>query len=526
MKETMKKIFLMVASVALMAMVACNKEEVNGEVSAAGTVEFVASLDDTKTALVDGKTEWVAGDAISVNGVKFTTAESGAAVLFTNAEDVPADFKAPYKAVYPYGANGVPASQTSVAGNFDPMAVVETATSETKTLSFTNVVSLLKFQVPANCSVVTLTSDNELAGAEGAYENSVSISGSFVKETDYYVAVLPGTKANFVVKIDEKISKQAASVEIARSSIVNMGTLPATIGETWGICGTFTNGWDITKNSHMTPVGDGWCELTGVELYKDDEFKFVQNDGWTVSLGASGSALTADDNKEYTLTSDNGQNIKVSKNGVFTIRLNPAAKKFIATCTEEYSDLKVKVYVDNQKGWNPLYFHCWVENGDKDVALTEWPGNEMTKDVNGMYYYEIDAAYIGSTIGYIVNNGSDQTDDLFQKLTKDGFTYILPNEICKLIVKVNKSIDWYDKYLYSWTDAEGEYTGGWPGTKLTYDKEEGNYYVYHYDYPGTMDGKKIKYIINGNGSGQTYNLEVTLYKTEETTVTIEKSNVK
>lgn len=97
-----------------------------------------------------------------------------------------------------------------------------------------------------------------------------------------------------------------------------------------------------------------------------------------------------------------------------------------------------------------------------------------------------------------------------------------PAEVCKLIARVNKQITWYDKYIYSWT--AGTSTGNWPGAKMSFVKEDGNYYVYSYDFPYSLNGKKIDYIINGSG-GQTKDLSVTL-NGQETTVTIEKSHLK
>jgi hypothetical protein len=95
---------------------------------------------------------------------------------------------------------------------------------------------------------------------------------------------------------------------------------------------------------------------------------------------------------------------------------------------------------------------------------------------------------------------------------------------CRLVIKVNKAIDWYDKYIYSWTN--GTMTGNWPGTKMLWLKEDGNYYVYYHDFSASLNGKEIDYIINGgNGSGQTKDLKVTL-DGEETTVTIETSHKK
>ena len=118
---------------------------------------------------------------------------------------------------------------------------------------------------------------------------------------------------------------------------------------------------------------------------------------------------------------------------------------------------------------------------------------------------------------YIVYEDSWQTLDYAQNYTE-------PEQKCKLIIRVNKEIDWYDKYIYSWTTS-GNLTGAWPGTKTNWLKEEGDYYVYYYDFPYSLNGTTINYIINGNGAGQTKDLSVKLNGTE-TTVVIEKANIK
>lgn len=318
MKKEMKKNLFMVAAVALMAMVSCNKEEINGgndvvdTVKPSVTVEFVASVEaETKTTLVgeagNKRTEWVAGDAISINGVKFVTEETGAKVVFTNAEELPSDFAAPFTAVYPYGADGVPAAQTAVAGNFDPKAVIETATSENYSLSFKNSTSLLKFQVPAACETVSVSSDTELAGKAGAYAKEVTLSGDFVTGKDYYIAVLPGTKSNFVVRIDGYLSKNVASVTIDNSTIANMKTLPAAQKGSWNIRGSFAesnwgdvpmykdiNGSQVLKNVNFGTNGKFkfYNESNGWSGYSSGNY-FDKANNWTYISGGSGVDIPA-----------------------------------------------------------------------------------------------------------------------------------------------------------------------------------------------------------------------------------------
>lgn len=270
MKKEMKKNLFMVAAVALMALVSCNKEQINnvGEPQEPQTpevvepsyyVEFTADLgaEETVTPTVqqsatrttidvaDKKTLWVEGDAISVNGKKFVVKElidGGKSATFVNAEELPANFEAPYTAKYPYKANQtveIPATQTAVEGGIDPANVPAVAYSDDNSLSFKHAASIIKFQVAVACDQVVLSSDDALAGTltvilpekfDGvptfsAATKTVTVNGSFVAGQDYYVAVLPGEKTNFAVKIEGYELKSAAKVNIKRSTVANMGTL-------------------------------------------------------------------------------------------------------------------------------------------------------------------------------------------------------------------------------------------------------------------------------------------------------------
>ena len=95
---------------------------------------------------------------------------------------------------------------------------------------------------------------------------------------------------------------------------------------------------------------------------------------------------------------------------------------------------------------------------------------------------------------------------------------------CKLTIKVNKAVTWYDKYIYAW-DASSTLTAAWPGTKAEWDKEDGDYYVYYHNFDASLNGATINYIINDGGSAQTNDLTVTL-SGAETVVVIEATDVK
>lgn len=101
---------------------------------------------------------------------------------------------------------------------------------------------------------------------------------------------------------------------------------------------------------------------------------------------------------------------------------------------------------------------------------------------------------------------------------------VMPVTPCRLTARVNKAITWYDKYIYSWDASDTQLSGEWPGTKMSWDKEDGDYYVYYYEFPASLNGTTINYIIN-SGSEQTIDLAVTL-NGADTVVTIEAADKK
>jgi hypothetical protein len=69
-------------------------------------------------------------------------------------------------------------------------------------------------------------------------------------------------------------------------------------------------------------------------------------------------------------------------------------------------------------------------------------------------------------------------------------------------------------------------TGSWPGTKMGYIGEDGNYNVYFIDFPYSLNGKKIEFVVSGgNNQPQTKDLSVVL-NGAETTITVEASDKK
>ena len=527
----MKKIYSYVIAAAAMLAAASCQEIVEPAVKGpeAFSLTAVAGV-DTKTTLVDGvKTYWTPGDELTVfdaNGQnqKFVTAitePAGSAVFSTETFAMPEDMNnAVLLAIYPYTEGAVtnfqtyvanleiPASQQAVKDGFDPDATLSYALAmgqdaAAKNLKFHNLYGLFKFTVgDAGVTKVTIRSNgaevlsgavtlllNGTITAAGDNVHEVILEGTFEKGGVYYVAAIPGTCASGISVLynDTVVKTTDKAVQLKPNTVLNLGEIATP--EVWGVCGTFTNGWDIASNVHMTPTNSGWYVLEGVELYKDDQFKFVTKNSWDNSLGYKDVVLTAEDAVEYALVSD-GQNIKVNKNGVFTISLNPKTKKFKVECTEEYSDLTVNITVDNKAGWDPLYIY--LESAG--TAITAAEGDLVTNNV-----YAVSGDYIGSSLSYKFISDSKTSEMANVTITRNGATVILEETAIKLTFMLDtaNSKQWWGTTakIHVWNTGTS-FDTSWPGNTLVYD---GNY-TWHINVPSELVGKTINYLIhNGNG---------------------------
>lgn len=395
----------------------------------------------------------------------------------------------------------------------------------------------------------------------------------FEKGETYYIAVGPQTFNNGVtvkIKVDdgEKIEVKSTNKKLVTKSnvILNLGefTYEAPALE-WGLRGSMTN-W----NSDIPmPLVDGWYVVEGVEITANDEFKFHSNyNGW---LGVASVPVS----EGVTAVSAGGGNIKVAESAVYTVSLSEdeTTMKLVKTGDLDLGYIdpatadidKVRVGLTGSKAaWN------WEDPSSEKGSLATFASKEVTnaEDFSGTYTFtmtdvefaaseefkirvDLDGTSgwygVGTTVSGIAYTGGDNfvvsaagTYDVAISFTYDGQEHTAsnvsavftktsgdpepePEQKCKLIIRVNKAINWYDKYIYSWTTS-GNLTGAWPGTKTNWLNEEGDYYVYYYDFPYSLNGTTINYIINGNGAGQTNDLSVTLNGTE-TIVTIETANV-
>ena len=203
--KTMKKIYsFMVAAVAMIAAVSCNKEFSNDNLFGGDVITLRASVDgaDTKAQLVEGKSQWEANDAISVlngtSGFKFTTADEGKSANFTY-DNTKGDFTGEeFIAVYPaskgyaYSANlgemtvnaHIPTWQEAVVDSYHKDAALSVAYTENNELYFMNAVALLKFTVSEqNVKNVTFFA-NDKSAVSGNVKIIMNKDGSEIESVE------------------------------------------------------------------------------------------------------------------------------------------------------------------------------------------------------------------------------------------------------------------------------------------------------------------------------------------------------
>lgn len=481
----MKKI-LFWSAVTVLAAVSCNKIENDAPVQESNVPEFVATVDgaNTKTVLDGMKSYWNGIEGIrvldgTVSKVYTATVEKAETATFEE-KDATALSGNDYLALYPEGPAGsvawdgdienaakkfwLPGDQTATEGSYDPSTHIAVAYTEAgnNNLEFKNVTSLIKVEV-ANDDVTEIC----------FYGNKQEkISGNFdvLYNGGEPTASVEGYDANGYAKITGDIKK---------GSVYYISILPCTFTE-----------------------------------------------GFTIEFAIGGTKYTKSMSSEFV----------VGRNQVVTLPVVEFEIQEMETTTIYMLPTNSMV-----ESGNRFAAYCFGEN-----AVATW--YDMTdSDSDGIYEVELPTSFDNvifcsmksSTTVNDWNNKVDQTGDLIMP-TDDKVCYISysgswvtlaeakefeePDKVCRLTVRVNKSINWYDKYLYSWTS--GTNAGNGMGVKLDWDKEDGSYYVYYHDFSYSLNGQSIDFNINNGSWGkgnQTVNLSVTL--SEKCSITIETKDV-
>lgn len=480
----MKKFWnLMLAALVIIGAAACTENYESIE-KAEGFSFYAEIVNDTRATIADEdgdktwETKWELGDKLYVNGTyefvctdvetgKFTCNDNTVAELAGTNVTVTTDGKH-------HSLEGKSAFYTTAnVENFGEGKVELQALT-----SF--------FRFTYNGEVKFTLSEPLFRTEEGTAVNEITVSGN----GEQFVAFWPtGEEVTLSYAVSGKTLKEATKV-LAAGMVYNLGTLVSSNVSEYGVVGSF-QGWDVAvgKPVKMTYVASdwNWVVAENVELYKSDEFKIVKGNSWSVSFGGS-SVFVAEDGKEYTLVSSNGQNIKAAKNGKFNIYFNPTSKKFKCECVEEYTDLMVNITINNKANWSPLYIT--LKDGNNVIADNATVTNNV---------YQVSGDHIGKNLTCTLSNGSKTSEAMSVAIAKTGATVTLEETIIKFTFKLdtaNAKQWWGDKtYMYVW-ESGSSLDVGWPGNAMT---SEGNY-TWSIIVPSELVGKKINYIIN-NGSG-------------------------
>ena len=138
---------------------------------------------------------------------------------------------------------------------------------------------------------------------------------------------------------------------------------------------------------------------------------------------------------EYTINIHPGEGFKVTNDGTtWTV------KQLIA------------FYVENNASWSKVNLYAWDSSAAKTKILGEWPGLEMTRvGETNKYYVEIPEEYVGTTINYIINNGSSQTRDLQVKTFAAGYTHTIGDpDPTKITIYLNNNWSVANLKMHTW----------------------------------------------------------------------------
>lgn len=309
-----------------------------------------------------------------------------------------------YCAVYPASAGGgslilkyngtsyigfkvtIPDQQVATAGSFDPEANLSFAYApsfeQTNNLSFINLLSLLKIRVTGEKaaslqSIKVTCTGNPVAGPALIHDfaavpkllpyewskSSVNLAGPFSADTDYYIALAPGTYSSvslsFLFADGGVVSKTLnQSVTFNRATIKNLGTFDLTQTSdpdvilyqehTKGIrpvtiC-VLPDGYvDGDRDLFIQRATDGMAFMFNVEPYKSMRDYFNIYFMWVPSQ-ESGASVT-----------DGNGNVTIRKNTAFNSRWGQ----------DSYKDMTA----DKDKVYGYVEAHCpEIVKGEKTIA--------------------------------------------------------------------------------------------------------------------------------------------------------------
>ena len=513
-KKEMKKNLFMVAAVALVALVSCNKET-NSPLQPApvSDIKFEAEFvnEQTKTSIGEAdkngyrNVTWDLGEEVYINGTLFTATgrkEDGKAIFET--KDLNFATAEQYDAIYPATAGTsldavtIPAAQDGTFAN----AAIAVAQSENRSLAFMNVASLIKFQVPAAYASVTIESTANLAGAVPVSfnEDGVPVIGEVTNaskvitlenvnaDVDYYVAVLPGDH-KFTFNIDGRLSKEATQTLTAtRAGILALGVLPKPAKLDRNLAFSAATATATMGETFTAPTLSGVTD--GVTYTSSEPTVATVDANGTVNVLAAGeTTITASAEATEVYNAGSASYKLTVENPLTDWNLIGAIGTINMVKSDTYTDLYVakNVTLDSNKKFkfvnkdNTKTVGAWGTSGDVDTKeqINQWYGSDATASYGANIFVstagQYDVYFSPTNLDFlIIKTGVECVDSDWEVVGwfngKDtwsgnsGYSLQLNYILVAHSITIDLNADAYIKLLKnkSWDDKNG---GGWIGTK-------------------------------------------------------------
>ena len=178
----------------------------------------------------------------------------------------------------------------------------------------------------------------------------------------------------------------------------------------------------------------------------------------------------------------------------------------------------VRVYVDNQTGWDALTLYMW---GDVNNLNGDWPGmqpsGQWEKDGVKWTYFDLGEENMGLNENLIFNNngGGSQLPDFNLTLDHDVYLRLTADAVEEIELEPSVKHDGYALFvlnessqtelaLYAWGDGlsdANDLFGGWPGMAPTGTQTINGLEYTYFDLGEGRTGLNVNLIPNNNGGG-------------------------
>lgn len=288
--QTMKKIFMIMASAAVVFAASCNKmEEVNTPIEPVVETELITvDLNPmTKTSL-DGKaTVWSEGDKVSVTvgGKNIGDLELVKGTTSTFKGEVEAGYNGEAILNYPSGTTEVPATQKAEAGSFANGAALLEGKTTMEALragegaKLENTTALLQFEVSIAGNVAFTIGDK-----------TYTVEGCEPGNT-YYACVDPNTTGKLSYTVGIVLgAKEKDNFAPAANKVYPLGKLSLKENSIYSLVGT-NNNW--TDAIMYETTQDDFFVLFGVEFSANGQFKIRKKGVWedAYNFGSSNTTM-------------------------------------------------------------------------------------------------------------------------------------------------------------------------------------------------------------------------------------------